>query len=398
MIPRIILLCIISIDVLILLFQTSILSISNHEADLLYGNFSFIQLIENISLALLGQNDLALRLPMIIFHILSVILLYKISKKYLINYRNRIWLILVFVLLPGVISSALLVDSAGFVIFGLLLFIYIYEKLEVKYSYYLLSVLSILDGTFISLFLSLIFYSFYKKDKEFLLFNIFLFIVSLLIYGFDASGSPKGHLLDTIGLYSAIFTPIIFVYIFYVLYKKFLSKNIDILWFISTIPLLLSLLLSFRQRIYIEEFAPYLIVALPIVAQSFYSSYRVRLKVFRGKYKTIFVVSAMFLLLNFIVVLFNRELYFVIDNPSKHFAKKMHIAKELAQELKNKDILCVQTDKNMARRLKFYGINNCEQNILKQQELSLRNEKNSVTISYRYVPIYSASVTNINIK
>ena len=52
MIPRIILLCIISIDVSILLFQTSILSISNHEAALLYGDFSFIQLIENISLAL----------------------------------------------------------------------------------------------------------------------------------------------------------------------------------------------------------------------------------------------------------------------------------------------------------------------------------------------------------
>lgn len=398
MIPKIILLCIISIDVSILLFQTSILSISNHEAVLLYGDFSFIQLIENISLALLGQNDLALRMPMIIFHLLSIILLYRISKKYLLDDRNRIWLILVFVLLPGVISSALMVDSAGFIIFGLLLFIYIYEKLEVKYSYYLLFAFSILDGTFISLFLSLIFYSFYKKDRDFLLFNIFLFIVSLVIYGFDISGAPKGHLLDTIGLYSAIFTPIIFIYIFYVLYKKFLSKNIDILWFISTVPLLLSLLLSFRQRIYIEEFAPYLIVALPIVAQSFYRSYRVRLKIFRGKYKTMFIVSAMFLLLNFVVVLFNRELYFFIDNPSKHFAKKMHIAKELAQELKNKNILCVQTDKDMARRLKFYKIDNCEQNILKQQELRLKNKENSVTISYRHIPIYSATVTNINTK
>ncbi len=397
MIHRIILLTIISIDVLILLFLTSTLSISNHEATLLYGDLSFIQLIEKSSLFIFGQNDLALRIPMILFHFLSVILLYKISKQYLANYRNRIWLTLVFILLPGVISSALLVDSAGFLIFGLLLFIYVYDKLEIKYSYFILFILSILDSSFIYLFLSLIFYSLYKKDKDFLLFNIFLFFVSLFIYGVDAGGgSPKGHLLDSIGLYSAIFTPVIFVYIFYVLYKRFLSKDINILWFMASIPLILSLLLSFRQRIFIEDFAPYLIIALPLAAQSFYASYRVRLKIFRGKYKIIFVLSAIFLLFNFFIVLFNRELYLIIDRPDKHFARKMHIAKELAYELKTRDILCVKADDKMTKRLKFYGISSCEKNVLLEQELIQNNDKKFVTISYKYRPIYKATVTNIN--
>ncbi len=396
---RMILFSIIAIDVLILFLQTSTISISNHEASLLYDDFSFIQLIEIFSLTLFGHNDLSLRIPMILLHVLSIILLYEISKKYILDFRNRIWLTLIFIFLPGVMSSAVLVDSAGFIIFGLFLFVYIYERLALKYSYYLLSLFSILDATFIYLFLSLIFYSFYKKDKDFLFFNIFLLLISLFIYGVEfGGGTPKGHLLDTIGIYSAIFTPVIFIYIFYILYKRFLSKNIDLLWFIATIPLLLSLLLSLRQRVYLEDYSPYLIIALPLVAQSFYAAYRVRLKMFRGKYKTIFILSALFLLVNFVVVLFNKELYLIIENPNKHFARKMHVAKELSEELKSRGILCVKTKYNMQKRLKFYGIKSCENTILKQQPLGSNNEQDVVTISYRYRPIYTATVTNINNK
>jgi len=399
MIPKIILFVILGIDISILFYETSTLSISAHEASLLYGEFSFIQLLENLSLFLFGQNDLALRIPMILLHLLSVLLLYKISKKYLKDSRNRIWLILVFILLPGVISSALLVDSAGLIIFGLLLFIYIYENYHLKYIYFLLPLLALSDGAFIYLFFSLIFYALYNKNKDLFLFNIFLLLVSLSVYGIElGSGTPKGHFLDTIGIYSAIFTPVIFIYIFYTLYKRLLSKDINIIWFIATVPLLLALFLSFRQRIHLEEYAPYLIMALPLTAQSFYASYRVRLKIFRRKYKTIFIVSALFLLVNFFVVLFNRELYLIIENPSKHFASKIHIAKELSLELKKRDILCVQTKYDMQKRLKFYGINKCENILLQQQPLSMSNEKGAVTISYRYRPIYTATVTNINNK
>ena len=389
---RIILLAIISIDVLILLFQTSTISISAHEADLIYGSLSFIQVLERVSLIIL-----ALRLPMIILHILSTILLYVISKDYIEDYKNRIWLVLVFILVPGVVSSALLVDSAGFIIFGLLLFIYIFNRYSIIYSYILLLLFSLLDGGFIYLFLSLIFYSMYTKNRDFLFFNFATFIISFVLYGIKTAGAPEGYFLDTLGLYSAVFTPIVFIYIFYILYRRFLSKNIDLLWFIATTPLLVSLLLSFRQNIYIEDFAPYLIVALPLAAQTFYSSYRIRLKMFRTKYKVIFTLSILFLLLNFFVVFFNRELYLFIENPSKHFARKMHIAKELSIELKNRDIACVDTKRNMELRLRFYGIGNCKENILRETEIK-SDDIEYVTISYKYRDIYNASVTKLNIK
>jgi len=123
---RLILSLIIGIDAFILFVQTSELSISYPEATLLYDNFSFLQLIIKGSLSIFVSNDFALRVPMIIFHLLSVILLYTISKKYIAREENRLWLILIFVLLPGVMSSALVVNGAGFVIFGLLLFVYVY--------------------------------------------------------------------------------------------------------------------------------------------------------------------------------------------------------------------------------------------------------------------------------
>lgn len=395
---KIILLSIICLDIVILFFQTSSISISNHEANLLYGDFSFIQYIENISLSVLGHNDLALRFPMIFFHILSVLLFYKISQKYLQDQRNRLWHILIFILLPGVVSSALLVDSAGIVIFGLLLFIYLHDKFSIYYTYPLLFIFSLIDITFIYLFISLIFYALYKKDKYYVVFNIALLVISLYLHGIDVHGSPRGHLLDLLGLYSAVFTPVIFVYIFYILYRRFLSREINLLWFISAVPLLISLLLSFRQTIYIENFAPYFIMALPIAAQTFYRSYKVRLKIFRTKYKIIFISSMIFLLVNFFVVLFNRELYMFIDKPQKHFARKMHIAKELALELKAKNIRCISTKSNMARRLQFYGIASCKENFLEEKSLDFIDTKETVTISYKYRPIYKAIVTNINTK
>lgn len=397
MIYRVILYLILGVDAFILILQTSTISISYHEASLLYGDFSLLQLIIKFSLYLFGQNDLALRLPMIVFHILSVLLMYAISKKYLKDNRNRLWLTLFFILLPGVLSSALLVDSAGFIIFGLLLFVYAYENYSKKYSYILLTVLSVLDGGFLYLYFSLLFFSFYRKDKIFFLLNVVLFLLCMYLYGIRTEGLPEGYFLDSIGLYSAVFTPIVFVYLFYILYRRFLTKEIDMLWFISAIVFVSSLLLSFRQNIYIENFAPYVILALPLAAQTFYSSYRVRLKMFRTRYKTLFSVSLIFLIFNSLAVFFNKEIYLFIDKPKKHFAYKMHVAKELAEALKDKGIACVNTDNDMSKRLKFYGVQKCDMyDVVEQDTKNIKSE--NVTIRYKNNPIYSASVTKINIK
>lgn len=393
---RYILFLILGLDAMVLLFQTRELSISYYEASLLYGSFSVLQAIVKTSIYFFGQSDFALRLPMILFHLFSAILLYEISKKYVKKERNRTWLILVFVLLPGVMSSALIVNSAGMVLFGLLLFVYIYENHSIKLIYPLLIAYLFIDGGFVYLFLALTVFSLYKKDKTFFIFNLVLFLVSLSLFGIDTHGSPRGHFLDSIGIYAMIFSPIIFIYLFYVLYRRYLTKDIDILWFISTVVFVFSLLLSFRQRVSIEHFAPYVILALPLIAQTFEHSYRVRLNIFRKKYKVVFVVTLTLLLINSSVVFFNKYLYYIVEQPKKHFSYKMHVAKELAAELKARDINCISSGSKMSQRLEFYGVTKCNKYILKENTLDCENI-HGVTVSYKNRLIYSANVTKLNI-
>ena len=386
---------ILGIDAVILFFQISHISLSYEESSLLYGPFSFLQLLINTSINTFGHNDFGLRFVMILFHLMSVVLIYFISIPYISLQRNRLWLLLVFVLLPGVVSSAVVINSAGMVIFGLLFFVYIYDKTPQLFSSIVLLIFALIDIGFAYLFLGLLI--FFIKEKKYLLalYVLGLYILTSLLYGFNVFGYPKGHFLDTIGVYSAVFTPIIFIYLTYSLYRRYLTSSIDMIWYITSTTLLLSLVLSFRQRIPIEDFAPYLIIALPLAAQSFISSYRVRLKRFRIRYKLAFIISFILLISNTFIVFFNKELYRVIDNPKKHFAYEMHVAKELAEELERVGIKCVNTDKQMQQRLYFYNINYCEENTLKESSLN-SDEGLSVTISYKKTVLYKASVTNLN--
>ncbi len=397
MMNRFIFFSIILIDAIILFFQTSELSISYHEAELLYGEFSFLQSIISASISLFGQNDFALRLPMIILHLLSIILLNEISKKYIPSAKNRLWLILAFTLLPGVISSSLIVNSAGLLIFGILLFAYLYENYSIKVIYLLLPIYAVVDAGFVYLFLALMTYHLFSKEKYYFTYNLGMFALSIYIYGFEAHGAPSGHFLDAIGVYSAVFSPIIFVYLVYSLYRRYLTDKMDLEWYISSTALLVSLILSFRQRVSIEYFAPYLMLGLPLAAQTFISSYRVRLKMFRTGYKAIFIVSFILLALNTVVVFFNKDLYLLIENPKKHFAYDMHVAKELAEQLKSKDIYCVKTDIKNQIRLKFYGILSCEEYKLVENKFLTENNSD-VTISYKNIVLYSANVTKLNNK
>jgi hypothetical protein len=389
---RYILFIILIIDTFVLTLQTQNISISYSEALILYGKSSPLQTLLNSSFSFFGQNDFSLHLVMIIFHLLSVLLMYKISKEYILKERDRVWFILMFVLLPGVVSSAVIVNSAGMVIFGLLLFIYLYKRVSPIFLHLLLLLYAIADIGFSYLFLALITY--YAIQKKKLVFYMFvLYLLNSYLFGFDASGLPTGHFLDTIGVYSAIFTPIIFIYLVYSLYKTSLTKEIDILWYISSVALLVSLILSFRQRVPVEHFAPYLIVGLPIAAKTFIHSYRVRLKRYRKKYKIAFIVSFIFLIANTVIVFFNKELYIVLENPKHHFAYKMHVAKTLSLKLKQLGIKCIDTDDKMQKRLLFYGIKYCSEHSLK--ELPLNSLQMNVTVSYKNKPLYKGYVTNI---
>lgn len=379
---------ILGFDIAILLFQTFQLSISYDEAYLIYYDSSFLHYLINFSLYIFGENDFALRLPMIMLHIGSVLFLYKISKHYILDIKDRLYLVVIYILLPGVMSSGIVVNIAGVLLFGLLLYIYMYKNNFKYITYILMLFYSLVDGSFLYLFVGVFFDGIYKKELKQVLFSVVSFFISIYLYGIEAYGAPKGHFLDFIGIYSAIFSPIIFIYIVYVLYRVYFMqrKDLDILWFLAVNAFLISLILSFRQRVAIEHFAPYIIVALPLIAKVFILSYKIRLKMFRKWYKTIFIVSFIFLILNGIIVLSNKYLYIFIENPKNNFAYNMHIAKELSMEFKEYNTTCTNLDETMMLRLKFYGIGRCKD----------KTDLKDVTLSYNGVIVYKTDVTKIN--
>ncbi|RXJ65730.1 hypothetical protein CRV08_14670 [Halarcobacter ebronensis] len=339
-----------------LFFAVETLSISYKEALNVFVNNSLLSLITKASIYFFGQNDFALRVPFLIFYLLSVILMYNYTEDFFKNEKDRFISIVIFMVLPGLLSAALLVNSAIIVTFLTIFYLY-YLKIFKKHCYLLLILFLFVDNSFSILFLALFFNALKEDDKKVIFITVTLFIISMLFYGFDTGGKPRGFLVDTFGIYASIFSPLLFIYFFYSIYRDGVKGNRDIVWFISATSLAFSLLFSFRQRIYIEDFAPFVVIYLPYMIRNFFHSLRVRLPQFRRRHYYITWATLLLLFINVMLTIYNKPLYLVLENPRKHFAYKYDIAKEVASILKANNINEIESDeKELLLRLKFYGI------------------------------------------
>ncbi len=340
----------------VLIFVANGLSISYNEALNVLVNKSVLSYITKSSTYFLGNNDIAIRLPFIILYVLSVILMYLLTKNYFKREIDRLVNVLIFMFLPGVVSAALLINSSIVVIFCTLVYLY-YYKLYSKHNYYLLVFFLFVDNSFAILFLALFFYSLSKNENKLLVISLVLFGLSMYIYGFDATGKPRSYLLDTFGIYASIFSPLIFLYFFYSLYRVGVKGTHSIYWYISITAMIFSLLFSFRQKVYIEDFAPYVVISIPIMLKLFMHSLRVRLPEFRKLHYNIVKIALFLLFINTFLLLYNKPLYLILDNPEKHFAYNYSFAKDIANILKENNINNIRTfDRKLQKRLEFYGI------------------------------------------
>lgn len=340
-------------------------SISYKEALVFFENTNFIlHTLTNFSTSIFGQTDIALRLPFILFYILSSILLYLLTQNYFKSEIDRLISVAIFMLLPGINSAALLVNEAILVVLCTLTYIYIYQK-RAKECYLLLLLFLFIDNSFAILFLALFFRSLVKKDNYLLVISLFLFGISMSMYGFAIGGKPKGYFLDTFSIYATIFSPVLFLYFFYSIYRVGIKHEKDLFWYISATALGMSLLFSLRQKIAIEDFAPFVVIAIPVMMKLFMHSFRIRLSEFRKIHYNFVAISLFVLLLNFLILIANKSLYIVLENPKKHFAYKHHVAKELANTLKVNGIYGVKTyNYKLQLRLKFYGIRETSNRIM----------------------------------
>ena len=354
---RFFLLFILTVSATVLCFETQTLSLSYDEAETFFYAHDVVHYFSTLSTSLLGQNDLALRLPFIVFHLLSVILLYKISKLFLKKHIDRIISVGMYALLPGVNGVALLVNSGSIVIFLTLLFTYCYLKEYKVISHVILIGSLFVDNSFAILYIALFIYALMQRKIDLLILTLVLFGAAMYLYGFDTGGKPKGYFVDTLGIYALVFSPLLFLYFIYAMYRILIKEEKNLLWYISFISLIVSLILSLRQRLMLEDFAPFVVLSVPLMVKVFFNSYRVRLPRFRKLHTVFFGVVLVTLCINTSIIYLHKPLYAVLENPSRNFAIKYHIAKELAAELHAQGIdKVILHDDRMALRLKFYHI------------------------------------------
>ncbi len=312
-------------------------------------SFPFIKYMLDFSIYMFGANDFAIRLPGVLVSAFSLYLFYNTALFYL-KRKDALWATYLYFLIPGVIVSSLIINKAIYLIFLTLLFVYFYHTLR-KISYLVLILLAFIDYSFISLFFSLIFFAVYKRNKTLVFLSLILFAFNFFYFHYDIGGKPKGHFIDLIGIYFLIFSPFVFIYFLYSLYKCLFFNEKNLIFFISAFSFLFSLILSFRQKIKVDDYAPFMVIFMVCMVKVFLNSYRVRLPNFRIIHKILFIVLLISL------ISFDVGVFFNFSTPARKLTSSYYFIKPLVKILKSNKIDYVYSNNDaFVRALNFYGI------------------------------------------
>ena len=309
------------------------------------------------------NSGLSFRFPFVVFGLLNVLLFYIMSKSYFDKEKESYLATMIFALLPGIITSSVIVNIAVVVVTIVLLFLITYEEKKLYISILLMALLLFIHDASIIFFLGLSLFAISKKDKSLFLFSVLFSIVSLVYFNkLDIGGHPSGEFIELIGLYLALFSPLVFIYFFYALYRIWLREKKDILWYISFSAFMFSILLSLRQQVIMTDFAPYVIVAVVLMVLVYQRTVQVRLPQFQKTYRLgVKIVLGSLFLTTFIIV-FHQLFFSFIKDKSKHFAYPFYQPYWQVEELKEIGENCY-TAKNIKRQyqLKYYGIESCKE-------------------------------------
>jgi hypothetical protein len=346
--------------VVALLFLASTTPISPHEAKILYTSEEITAQLMRAG-GYLIDSIVGLRLPFLLLGLLSIGLFYHLSKSYFETINDARVATLIFMMLPAILTATTLVNIAIIVLPLVLFFLIVYEKGGFYPLPFVMLMLFLIHEASIIFFVALWIYSLIHRDKRLLLFStLFLLAFILLAKGIDVGGRPSGHFIEIFGLYATLFSPLLFLYFFYVMYRILLREKKHLLWYISFIAFALSLLLSLRQRVDITDFAPYVTLSVILMVESFYQTLRVRLSEFQRHYKRAFWVMMASLGVTLLVIVFHQSIYRSMSDPSSHFAARIYEPYFLAKKLHMQGIDCV--DSVQGRRgyqLEYYGIKPC---------------------------------------
>jgi len=334
--------------------------ISPHEANIFYNSEDIVSSLMHWGDSLIG-GFLGLRIFFIIFGFLSITLFYELSRRYFTERLDAYVATTIFMFLPGVLTASTLANEAIIVLPLVLYFVLMYERESFWSLPFVMLALFFIHDASIIFFVAVLLYGLVHKDKKLSIFSAaFLIAFIYLAKGIEIGGGPSGHFVEIFGLYATVFSPLLFLYFFYAMYRILLREEKTLLWYISFTALAFSLLLSIRQRIHISDFAPYVTIAIVLMLDVFRNSIRVRLPEFQKLYKRAFIIVIFFLGLSVSLIVFHQVFFLMLEESSQHFAKKVYEPYFLAQELKSEGIECYDgAHGREIYQLKYYHINPC---------------------------------------
>ncbi len=341
-------------------YLASTTPISPHEAKILYTSNDIVGHMMRWGESL-DAGFLGLRAFFLFFGFLTIGLFFALSRQHFQKSKDVYLSTLIFMLLPGILTATTLANVAIIVLSLVLLFVLLYEK-----GYYLLLppimlALFFIHEASIIFFVAVLFYAVMHKEKHLAIFSLsFLLAFIYLAKGIEVSGRPSGHFVEIFGLYATVFSPLLFLYFFFAMYRILLRGEKTLIWYISFTALVFSLLLSIRQRVYITDFAPYVMIAIVLMLDVFNHAIGVRLPQFQKQYKQGFIVVMSFLLLSVLFIVGHKMLYLVLKDPKHHFADRIYRPYLLAENLKSQGIKCYDGAHGRERyQLRYYDILPC---------------------------------------
>lgn len=335
--------------------------ISPHEAYIFYTSTDIVSIFMHWG-SFVFSGTLGLRIFFIFFGFLSITLFYELSKRYFSERTDIYTATTIFMLLPGILTASTLANEAIMVLPLVIYFVLTYERKSFWSLPFVMLALFFIHESSIIFFVALLLYGLIHRDKKLSIFSAaFLIAFIYLAKGIEIGGGPSGHFVEIFGLYATVFSPLLFLYFFYAMYRILLREEKSLLWYISFTALAFSLLLSIRQRIHIADFAPYVMITIVLMLDVFRNSVRVRLPEFQKLYNRGFYIVLSFLGLSTAIIIFHQAFFLILDDNSKHFAKKVYEPYFLSVDLKSKGIDCYDAAHGREiYQLQYYNIYPCE--------------------------------------
>jgi len=345
-----------------LIYLAITLPIGTHEAIVFYTNEGLLQSLTHFAKGWFN-NGLDFRLPFVFLGLFNIPLFFYISKTYFEKKEDSYLATTIFALLPGIITSAILVNVAVLVITLVMAFLIFNAKKLVWLQGVVAILLLYVHDASIIFFISIAIFSAFKRDRVLFFISASLISISFLYFNhLEVGGHPSGEFLELFALYAALFSPLVFIYFFYALYRILLREKKDIVWYIAFSSFTLSILLSLRQQVIMTDFAPYVIVAIVLMILMYQKTVSVRLPQFQKGYKLGFKIVMGSLIFSALIIIFQKPLFLLYNDKSKHFTYPFYEPYWQMLELHEIGQDCYTAEnKKVQYQLKYHGIEACSE-------------------------------------